>query len=306
MGIRTGLNSNQLLRLHTGPFWKIILIKLFFYYLLATTLVLFLSAVGFWVADVPIAENGPVLIIWLGIILLYCLFWMVLIFLVISFNQSSAFNAISLLGFWLLFLIIIPSVLNIVTALQYPVAYTHLSNIIRRASLKEGPNTMDSILTAYYTQHPEYKPPIAAKVKFKSSKGYAAFNELSDAQAGELVKTYQQQLLNRLQGFNNYALLNPAVSAQQMLNTLAHTDATDFIQYQQALVPYHAQIRSFFYTRLFTDKTLIKQDYAAFPAFRLADRQLNSTGIIKSLTQLGLLISLFGVFGAVFYLSRFD
>jgi ABC-2 type transport system permease protein len=86
--------------------------KLLFRYLIIAVLIVLLSLLGFGITGVlgqaAFAEAG----LWLLVALSYAAFWFALVWLVVSLRYGSASNALLLLGAWLLFLVLIPGLLN--------------------------------------------------------------------------------------------------------------------------------------------------------------------------------------------------
>lgn len=91
--------------------------------LVALTLVIGLTLIGLAVSGVDLAASEVIagLVLWLFLVVGYTLFWFALAVGVNSRGLSSATNAVALVSLWLLFVVIVPSLLSIAVTSIYPV-----------------------------------------------------------------------------------------------------------------------------------------------------------------------------------------
>ncbi|MCH8494460.1 MAG: ABC transporter permease subunit [Balneolales bacterium] len=98
---------------------KILLMKVLFRFLVISGIVLLSVLVFGFLLGIPIGSQAviPVLLA----IIAYIAFWFALCVLVNWFSDSSAINAITLVGLWVLFVLIIPSLISLFASNQHPV-----------------------------------------------------------------------------------------------------------------------------------------------------------------------------------------
>ena len=92
----------------------------------------------------------------LGLILAYILFWFALAFLINLWIGSSAKNAVALLGLWVVFVLLVPSVLNQLGNTLYPMPSRTLMINEMRSLKAEASKRQDEILDNFLRDHPEY------------------------------------------------------------------------------------------------------------------------------------------------------
>jgi ABC-2 type transport system permease protein len=95
------------------------------------------------------------LLLWAAAVVAYILFWFALSVAINAFNWKSATNAVALAAFWLLFVVIIPSLTGVLVTTVYPVpSRVEMINATREAS--SAATAKGSQLLAKYTEdHPE-------------------------------------------------------------------------------------------------------------------------------------------------------
>ncbi len=259
-----------LLQIQTVSIRNIIQVRLGFYFVLIVGLAVFISFVGLCISANPFsAQNIVPATAWLFATILYCAFWFGMLFLIISFKKSAAFSAISAVGFWLLFLIIVPSVLNMIVTIKYPLNSTTLAGLTRRTGLENenDEQEMERIIMEFFDHKPELAGSKSLIKNNRLPKAYAAFTSLKDVHNQQLVDNYNAQVVNRNRWASSYFWLSPAVVMQELLAKITQTDLHTFLRFQDDLVGFHRQITDFYFTRLFWDKPISLEDYAKLPVF---------------------------------------
>ena len=138
-----GLRQWVLQKLSIRFFWLVVLVT--------TTLSLVFLTLGLN----PLGMPAPFFQV-LGLIVGYMMFWFALAFLVNLWVGSSAKNAVSLLGLWVLFVLLMPSVLNQLGNTLYPMPSRNLMINEMRTMKAEMTSRQDEILDNFLRDHPEY------------------------------------------------------------------------------------------------------------------------------------------------------
>ncbi len=251
---------------------KIIIIRLAFYFVLITGLGLLISLSGLFSSGNLFATNNHLpAISWLMSVVTYCAFWFGLIFLIISFRKNSAFNAITAVGSWLLLIIIIPSLLNVIVTIKYPLNSVTLADLTRRTGLENENDEEESrqVIMEFIAHKPELSGSENMINNNIMAKAYAAFTSLKDINNQAKVDHYNAQVAKRNTWTSQFYWLSPPVSMQDVFAHIAHTDLHTFLYYQDALAIFHEEITDFYFSRLFRDKPILLEDYNSLPTFKI-------------------------------------
>lgn len=253
---------------------KIIIVRLLLYLALLTGLALSISLIGLLLAGNPLsAENLKPAAAWVTGVVFYCGFWFALLFLIVSFRRSSSFNAIAAVACWLLFLIVIPAVLNVFVTIKYPLNSTTLAGLTRRTGLEN--DDQEEVLQEVILEYLEHKPALKGSDSLMknnmAAKAYAAFTSLKDINSQREVDHYNGQVVKRNVWTAGFHWLSPAVNMQEVLAQIAKTDVNTFLSFQTALKQFHKDITDFYFSRLFWDKPISLKDYSQLPVFKVPE-----------------------------------
>lgn len=235
-------------------FNHIVLIKLLFRFLLVAVLA------------ITLCITGKASVLWCGITLLYITFWHAVIYGISSLNRNSAFNAMTLVATWLLFLIVLPALFNAMAIYRYPIDQTHLSNYIRRIQLDESKNGLYNLAQNYYAKYPALNDHDTSWAMLYQ-KAYPMAGEIGDSLARPVVYHYYDQIRARNLFVASFNCINPAANTQQVFNALAGTDMITYLQYQKDLESFHHNLVKFYHEPLFLNKTFTRKDYDNKPDF---------------------------------------
>ncbi len=289
-----------LLRIQSISIRKIIVTRLLFYFILITGLALFISLIGLFVSGNMFAdENLLAALVWLAGVILYCAFWFSLMFFIISFFKSSAFNAICAAGCWLLFLLVVPAILNVWMTTKFPIDTTHLAELTRRTGLENEDDEEEQaeVLSEFMKYNPQYKDIDVLSRKNRYSKVYAAFTSLKDSHSKKDVDAYSLQIGKRNQWVNQFLWINPAVNMQDAFALISKTDLNTFLNYQSALTTFHKKITTFYFDRLFWDKPITQEDYSERPVFIMKANEERWNMLLYSFLKITLISLFFGIMG---------
>lgn len=257
-----------LLRLQAIGLRKIILIRIGFYYVLIVGLGVFLSSIGFFVSS---EMDVLAFSVWIAAVLCYLSFWFALMFLLISLKKNSSLTAISAASLWLLFLIVLPALLNVYANIMYPIDNTSLADITRRRSLEneEDFDEAKAVILEYLQNQDDLKGADSLIEVNTLAKAYAAFTALNDNHHRKEVSDYFDQIRLRQDRISLFRWANPAVNTQGILNEIVKTDSGIFQSFYQSIENFHKSITSFYFDKLFLNQEITKKDYETLPKFNL-------------------------------------
>ncbi len=233
----------------------------------------------------------------LGLILAYILFWFALAFLINLWIGSSAKNAVALLGLWVVFVLLVPSVLNQLGNTLYPMPSRTLMINEMRSLKAEATKRQDEILDNFLRDHPEY-----ALNDSTQSRGfyhrYMASQKLIKEELTPLVNAYEEQLQKQQNWIGKFKWVSPAVIAQESLNQMAGTSTQDYENFRKQVVGFADEWRGHLLPLLYNNTDFTKADIANLPVFEYGRLQR------ASLAPLVIFLIAIGVFGIGFLAAK--
>lgn len=233
-------------------------------------LALLFSLVGVLLSGVSLTDGGalPRIILWVAVVALYGAFWFALAVSVNAFGKSSATNATALAALWLLFVLIIPALLNLIVTAAHPVpSRVELVQATRRAA-NEAEEQGSRLLAQYFQDHPELLPG-NQEINFRNQAQiyYAVQREVA-RRVEPLLTRYDEQLAKQQRLANLYRFLSPAIITQDALNDLAGTGAARYRYFRAQAERFQIGWHSFFIPKVFRGVPLTSTDYDTYPRFR--------------------------------------
>ncbi|MFC3559470.1 DUF3526 domain-containing protein [Pedobacter jamesrossensis] len=272
----------NLLKSQSCALHHVVLFRLLFYFLIVVGLASGLCVISFVANHLEPTGQLILMLSWIGIVFAYLMFWFAALFLLISFNKTSTFNAMVGISIWLLLLIALPASLNIAISVTKPLNSAVLSGISRRTGVinEENDENQKKVVREYLLQHPE--------LNFKglfdqnlSAKGFAAYTELNDQKSAKLVEQFQRRIIERERSARLFDPINPAVSTQAMLDHIAGVDLLAFQYFYAEVKSFHGSLVAFYYPKLFSDKNLTLTDLKTAPRFTFSPRQIDKGFLLR-------------------------
>ena len=223
--------------------------------LAATLLFLFLFGVR-WSGDVAVL---------LLAMLLYIGFWFLLSALINLAQKSSVFNAMSLTGLWILFLVVMPAVFNLVAESVHPVPSRAVWINGQRAIQQEVEAEREQLVQAFFAEHP-------LEVDEADLPGYFEFwnNRLilakTIAQREEALKqTFKTQRMAQEKLGSRLSVLSPAMLKNSFLNNLSGNGDARLRTLNDKMENFSAQWVAFFMPRFQNLQAVAADEFNNFP-----------------------------------------
>ncbi|WP_430408860.1 DUF3526 domain-containing protein [Kordia sp.] len=267
----------------------------FFWLLVCISITL---VVVFIIFSFNLMENWTAFATLLAYIIVYTLFWFVLAFATNIWIHSSAKNAIALIGFWVFFVLLSPSILNQMSNSVYPMPSRTLMLNQMRTLKAEATKKQDEILDNYLRDHPEYAINDSTQTRNFYHR-YMATQNLVKEELRPVVEKFETQIDNQQQWAHTFSWLSPALTIQNALNNLAGTSEKDYQAFRYQSLEFAQEWRDFFIPYLFKNEKFKKSDYKNLPSFEYKYMQNTS-----NLRILGLLALSFVIVLLVFVLKR--
>lgn len=193
------------------------------------------------------------------IVFAYLAFWFALAAFVISFQKSSVFNALGLLGVWIFLTILAPALLNLVISTLFPVSESFEVTVRQREGYhQKWDKPKAETMTKFYEKYPEYKAFPVPEDKF-SWGWYYAMQNAGDEESADATARYMEKLRTRDAWTKRAAIFLPTVNAQLNFNALAKTDLQSHLAYLDAVRKYHEKIRTSFYPAIFRNEKVNRE-----------------------------------------------
>ncbi len=210
------------------------------------------------------------------LILVYGAFWLLLAGLINALGGSSARNALSLGGLWLLLVLVVPSLLNIAAAaLHPPPDRAGLTNELR-ARLVEARNGGDQLYQDHALEHPdtvvaESTDPAEAFDSAKATLTTWLVRERTDALVAPIAERFEQDLAAQQDLAESGRFLSPALLFQAALNRLAGVDAARSRAFSAAAKAHLDALRAQLIPKVLAGQILRAGDYGGLPRFEMVE-----------------------------------
>jgi ABC-2 type transport system permease protein len=191
--------------------------------------------------DLLSANVLPRFAVWIGVVTAYALFWFGLAIAVNARGYSSSTNAMALSGFWLVFVLLIPSLLNVVVKTAHPVpSRVEMIQAMRRAS-DEVVAQRSRIMAQFLEDHPELAPSPSADTNAQFAIRSVAVTEELERRVQPVLDAFDDQVSQQQELADRYRFLSPAVLTQAALYDLAGTGVHRYKHFLHLAGQYHQQ-----------------------------------------------------------------
>ncbi|MGB4771626.1 MAG: ABC transporter permease subunit [Chitinophagaceae bacterium] len=247
-------------------------------------LVFLVSVIGYFWSPVKMTTDPDALWQWLLVSVSYILFWFALCWLMVSLRLSSAVTALSLTGAWILFLFIIPGLVNNYISTKYPLSSrTALVNALneRTAALWDEPDTAHQAVL--YREYPTLAPPSiqplwtatdsydslgkSEAVDKRYNKKLMLWHYTLDRSIRKQVRAYEQQLETKEKAAHDFAWIHPAMAAQRGLTLAAASGEDHQALFRKATEEYRDSIFRMTVSNVFLDRKMTRDDYLRYGKF---------------------------------------
>lgn len=198
--------------------------------------------------------------LYIALVLAYSAFWLALSALVISYGNTSAYNAAVLVIAWLSLVIIIPAVLNtaIVTANTAPSRIEYVDNLRDKSDAVD--KSASKVMAQYFQDHPELAKKSSAdnansdkassETTSQPTTSYSTKKIAKIAAVETAMQPYDDAFQNVLMTQQNYAkkfsYLSPATIVQGALFELSGNDLARHQHFIEQVLSHHKSLRYFY------------------------------------------------------------
>lgn len=271
--------------------------------LVVLALVIGFSLFGMLLGGVQAADGTWLRLgLWVAVVGAYASFWFGLAIAVNALNRSSATNAVALASLWLLFVVIVPSMVGVAVTTLHPVpSRVELISVVREASTAASAEG-SQLLARYYEDHPELAT-AAGEIDPTdfATRRYAMQREV-DRRVEPVLARYDKQLVGQQSLVNRYRFLSPAIITQEALNEVAGTGTSRYRHFLALVDGYHREWQGYFIPKVFQRARFTSAAYDAAPRFAWSEERTNDVAYRVAVGLVALLIpaslvTLLGVWG---------
>ena len=226
--------------------------------------------------------------LWIALAVVYGLFWFSIAVLVNALGLASATNGVVLANLWLIFLVVLPAVVNLAATSLYPApSRVSLTTELREAA-SEAEERAAAAREQYFFDHPDMAGgDVDQEVFFREvAASEADIARSIEPQLAEFQRQAEQQA--RLVGRLKY--LSPALLADHLFAAIAGTDRQYHEAFRRATFEFHSTWREFFVSRLRNDQPMTVNAWQSLPVFDYRPPDLFSRGETLTNPLLTLLI----------------
>lgn len=182
----------------------------------------------------------------------YLLFWTALTLWLTPAIRTGAYNLTIMLGVWLFVCAVIPASLTQVINMSVPLPDGGEIVLTQREAVNDAWDLpKEETYAPFIDRHPEWADYTRWDSDAFEWKWYYAFQQVGDQTAEPLSVAYREGRKERDALAGRASLISPATLMQRILERLAHTDMKSAMDYETDVRDFHAQIRSWYYPRLF-------------------------------------------------------
>jgi ABC-2 type transport system permease protein len=261
------------------------------------------TLVGLWFTGAMPNGDGVAerLLLWIGVVIGYALFWLGLAAAVNLAGWSSATNAIALAAAWLALALVGPALLNVAVKSTHPVpSRVELIGALREAS-NEANTRGSALLARYYEDHPELVPASDSLDLEDFMTRLYSVQDAVDRELAPLLAQFDSQLTRQQALVRRFRIFSPAIATQEALSDISGTGLARYTRFREQVAAFQRVWQDFFVPRIFRRALLTRADYDAMPRFsyreesngEVAGRVLNGlAGLVVPLVLVWSLVAL--------------
>ncbi|MBA4142424.1 MAG: DUF3526 domain-containing protein [Nitrosospira sp.] len=229
---------------------------------------------------------------WVTLTIAYGLLWFAVAAAVGVLGKSSEHNALVLVGLWVVFSLIVPTLLSIAVNVAYPVpSRAEMVNSLRAIQTSTG-REYDATAARYQDEHDALAADagVLNQEDLDVAHRRVVVQQTASRITEELMARHNDQLTRQQRIVDWLRFLSPTILMQEALNDVAGTGNSRYRHYTQQIDQFYGDWQAFFVTRVMTNTALTVEDYDRFPRFWYVQQPLSDLNPRLLSALLGLLI----------------
>jgi ABC-2 type transport system permease protein len=273
--------------------------------LMIFVLLLFVGLAAVFITEPTLADGGlwARFALWFVTVTLYAFFWFALALFVNALNKPSVTNGIILANLWLVFVVVIPALVNIAATTIYPApSRVELTTEMREATEIADQEAAES-REAFFFDHPEMVGGDANADQFYLQ--VLATDSAVERAVQPLLEEFSLQAERRQGVVDLLQFSSPAIMTQNALNTISGTGSERFADFTDQVLAFHENWRGFFTNRIVKGTQMTAAEFDEIPVFVYDGWSVSDVlgGAAAPMIGLGLFVLILAGWGARRYAS---
>ena len=198
---------------------------------------------------------------------LYLLFWTFISLLLAGVKHTGARNLTILTGIWLLSCAVLPAMSAEMSSRLVPLPAGGDIVLTQREAVNDAWDLpKNETMRPFIERHPNMSPYTQVDAAFEW-KWYYAFQQVGDQKAEALSQAYTTGRIKRDVWAGRFSLVSPSSFVQRSLEQWANTDTRAALEYEASIRAFHADLRQYYYPRLFDGREYNQGDIQSRPTF---------------------------------------
>ncbi|PWB81395.1 MAG: ABC transporter permease [Methylocystaceae bacterium] len=215
--------------------------------------------------------------LWSALALGYGLFWLALAILVNTLGKSSAFNAMALVGAWLVLTLAAPVALNLVVDASYPTpSRTIMVEMLNRAMDEAARHSADLDRTDYDTLRDPTPKDGKAVLQPTLLRALKMHQEISETMR-PWVRNYETRAAERRDFVDAFRIVSPAAIAFEGMSDIAGTSFDRYSRLQHAAAEFYRDKMGRALPRISTRTLLTEAEFRTAPRFVWTEDRIAET-----------------------------
>ncbi|TVP98981.1 MAG: DUF3526 domain-containing protein [Balneolaceae bacterium] len=235
-------------------------------------------------AGVSISANIGGIAMLSGFTALYLLFWFGLSLLINLFGRSSSFNITVLLGAWVFFVLVIPTLLHVTVEKVHEVPSRSEALVeMRNAEEEAFSQDRDEILDRYFLEHPEFIEAAEGSTADEQWRElyefykwfYIVRQNIAEA-VSPIVDDYYSRLAGQQEFARRISALSPAVILKEAMGGLAGTSPAHYNHFHVSAEQFRLEWMEFIRNKMLREQFVALNDLDALPQFSYSPENVNN------------------------------
>jgi len=227
------------------------------------------------------------------VVIAYGLFWLALAALVNTYARSASTAATALGASWVLFVLVLPTLLNIVVESLHPSPSRAELVAEARAAASDAEKRGLEIVSSFYKDHPELAPP---GMQADMISRLLAIQEDVGRAMEPVKERFDTAVLDQQRVVERWRFASPAIAAHEALTDLSGTGYWRYRAFQDQVGVFKEQVLAFYGPKFHKRLPLQKSDLPNIPSFTFVEEPRSSwtARVILGITGILLLALLAG------------
>ena len=203
--------------------------------------------------------------LWFLVVSLYAFFWFALALFVNSLNKPSVTNGVILANLWLVFVVVVPALVNVIATTLFPApSRVELTTEMREATEIADQESAES-REAFFFDHPEMAGAGANTDQFFLQ--VLATDSAVERAIEPLMEEFGTQAESRQDVVDLLQYVSPSIMAQNALNAISGTGTERFTDFSNQVLAFHENWRGFFTNRIIKGELMTAAEFDEIPTF---------------------------------------